>query len=171
MRYVLFVIATLVSVCSCVPRMNFAAYYNSECVPEDTYEQIEPGIVTIVTTVRDMEASIKAHLSDGFVILGTMQFNAAGVSNIDVADFGAEKGATIILHSMTQTSLETASYVVPYTTTNKVIYHEGTVSNLGVNGDSYRYSGSSTESTTEWKRYSYQYGIYNHYYVFLAKKR
>lgn len=168
---------------SCQMGRNYNAYYNSAGLPDGSYIRFTKGMRPPVEFSGDLKADVNKYLASGYVVIGEMQFNGRSELDKNIGDFAAEKGAHIVLYTTLQTGKGVATVVYPHTVTSTTT-HSGSMSHSGniYNNSfspftpSYSYSGGTTysgvseTSTTEWRSYSYSYGIYDQYYVFLAKK-
>lgn len=166
---------------SCQAGRNYNAYYNSAGLPDGAYIRFTPGMRPPVEFSGNLQADVNKYLASGYAVIGEMQFNGRYEHSKDIGDFAAEKGAHVVLYTTLQTGKGVETVVYPHTVTSTTT-HRGNMSHSGniynnyslLPSYSYRgdttYSGVSETSTTEWRSYSYTYGIYDQYYVFLAKK-
>lgn len=84
---------------------------------------------------------------DGYILIGSASFTAAGVGRDQLANQAEEVGASVVFRGSEYSS--TRSYVAPYTTTQAVTtYHSGSVYGGGGSGSYSGYSTSYVPQTT-----------------------
>lgn len=142
---------------------SFHVYYNTENLPETSYQPLASGERPMVNESMDLQAALNRQLEQGYVIIGTMEMSGQHVSMADLSSFAREKGASVVLYSSKRDGDITKTYVVPVSHTS---YQSGTVYH---GGHSHSYSGSTT--TTEWQTRTYTIGSYEQLFFFLAKKK
>lgn len=143
-------------VVGCYPP-SYDIYYNpiKECAP------LPDGKKARVVQSLDPMGALQRFKKEGFIQIGSVQFEDERISHHELADYAATKGATLAIVCSRQLGTYQKTYVQPvysYVDT----YSSGHVGRINV-------SGSSSTIYTSYQERSYTVGKYEHTIFFLKK--
>lgn len=143
-------------VVGCYPP-SYDIYYNpiEECAP------LPDGKKARVVQSLDPTGALQRFKKEGFIQIGSVQFEDERISHHELADYAATKGATLAIVCSRQLGTYQKTYVQPvysYADT----YSSGHVGRINV-------SGSSSTIYTSYQERSYTVGKYEHTIFFLKK--
>lgn len=143
-------------VVGCYPP-SYDIYYNpiEECAP------LPDGKKARVVQSLDPMASLQRFKKEGFIQIGSVQFEDERISHHELANYAATKGANLVIVCSCQLGTYQKTYVQPvYSYANT--YSSGNVGGIDV-------SGSSSTIYTSYQEHSYTVGKYEHTIFFLKK--
>lgn len=145
-------------VVGCYPP-RYDIYYNpiKECAP------LPDGKRARVIQSLDPTGALQRFKKEGFIQIGSVQFEDERISHHELADYAATKGATLVIVCSRQCGTYEKTYVQPvYSYANT--YSSGNIGSINV-------SGSSSTIYTSYQERSYTVGKYEHTIFFLKNNQ
>lgn len=174
--------------CNFTPRNELEPYYKSKFIEDGLYIPYSEGNFVKVIESLNIKKTSKKYEKQGFILLGSANYNGRWVNRGSIVDLAKKIGATLVIVQSSNPKHEILSWI-DVVETPHTIHHKGSISgmssthgninnqygyNLG-SFDSYtssygEYSGESTYYTTDYVTRFMTYTTYKQYVLFYAKE-
>lgn len=156
---------------------RFSTYYNDEGLYDTDFISLKSGENVKIIETTNFDKKLQEYKKQGYVLLGTAEFDSEWEPFSKAISTAKEKGATLVILETSRIGRHTKQYTMAIPQTNTV-YHNGSANSYqsgyigatGYSGNSYtNYSGTSTYTSTNYINGSYDVTQFHQNALFLAK--